>query len=308
MKGKMKRNKSSRLIRRQQRAGYLFVLPWVLGFIIFFLEPFLTSMWYTLNDVTMGSGGMQTTFVGFANFRHLLLEDSKFLMNLGTVIADMVKQVLVCTILSLFVAVLLIQDFRGRTIYRAIFFLPIIMTSGAVYSMISRSVGSSALSGAGNAYLYSGTSIATLMYEGGVSIMVIRIIMAIVDGIFEMLVNCGVPILLYISGLQKIPASAYEAARIEGANGWDIFWKITVPKISPIIFLNVVYCIVDACTAYGKEKYGNVMMKAIQEMGFGQTMKFGMSSAMAWLYFLVIAFFLLLSYLLIGRKANRIEN
>ncbi len=123
-----------------------------------------------------------------------------------------------------------------------------------------------------------------------------------------MITNCGVPILLYISGLQKIPESAYEAARIEGAGSWDIFWKITVPKISPIIFLNIVYSIVDSCTAYGRSADGNVMMKAIQDMGFGQTMKFGMSSAMAWLYFIVIAFFLLLAWLLLGRKANKIEN
>ncbi len=308
MQGKVKRNKSSRLIRRQQRAGYFFVLPWVIGFIIFFLEPLLESMWYTLNDVTMGTDGMETTFVGLWNFRYLILEDSKFLMNLWTVTADMLKQVAICTVLSLFIAVILIQNFRGRTIYRAIFFLPIIMTSGVVYSMVGSAVGSSALSGTGNAYLYGGVSIASLMQQGGVSPSVINIIMGIVDSIFAMITNCGVPILLYISGLQKIPVSAYEAAKIEGASSWDIFWKITVPKISPIIFLNVVYSIVDSCTAYGKGSEGNIMMKAIQDMGFGQTMKFGMSAAMAWMYFMVIAFFLLLSYLLLGRKANKIEN
>ena len=308
MQGKVKRSKPSRLIRRQQRAGYFFVLPWVIGFIIFFLEPLLESMWYTLNDVTMGTNGMETTFVGLWNFRHLILEDSKFLMNLWTVTADMLKQVAICNVLSLFIAVMLIQNLRGRTIYGAIFFLPMIMTSGVVYSMVGSAVGSSALSGTGNAYLYGGVSIASLMRQGGISLSVINVIMGIVDSIFAMITNCGVPILLYISGLQKIPVSAYEAARIEGASSWDIFWKITVPKISPIIFLNVVYSIVDSCTAYGKGSEGNIMMKAIQDMGFGQTMKFGMSAAMAWMYFMVIAFFLLLSYLLLGRKANKIEN
>lgn len=302
-----KRKKSSKLIRRQQRAGYLFVLPWVIGFIIFFLQPFLESMWYTLNDVTMGTGGMETKFVGIYNFRYLIVEDSKFLMNLWTVTADMLTQVAVCTILSLFIAVVLVQNFRGRTVYRAIFFLPIIMTSGVVYSMVGSVVGSLGLSGTGNAYM-NGSSIADLMSRGGVSQEVITLIMGVVDSIYAMITNCGVPILLYISGLQKIPESAYEAARIEGAGSWDIFWKITVPKISPIIFLNIVYSIVDSCTAYGRSADGNVMMKAIQDMGFGQTMKFGMSSAMAWLYFIVIAFFLLLAWLLLGRKANKIEN
>lgn len=177
-----KRKKSSKLIRRQQRAGYLFVLPWVIGFIIFFLQPFLESMWYTLNDVTMGTGGMETKFVGLYNFRYLIVEDSKFLMNLWTVTADMLTQVAVCTILSLFIAVVLVQNFRGRTVYRAIFFLPIIMTSGVVYSMVGSVVGSLGLSGTGNAYM-NGSSIADLMSRGGVSQEVITLIMGVVDSI-----------------------------------------------------------------------------------------------------------------------------
>lgn len=301
-----KRKKSLKLIRRQQRAGYLFVLPWVIGFIFFFLQPFLESMWFALNNVTMGDGGTKTSFVGLGNFRFLLLEDSRFLVNLGDVTLDMLVQVAVCTILSLLVAVVLVQDFRGRTVYRAIFFLPIIMTSGVVYSMVGSVVDSMAVS-TGNVYM-SGNSFIALMERGGISDTLIDYIKKAVESIYVMAVNCGVPILLYISGLQKIPESAYEAARIEGAGKWDIFWKITVPKISPIIFLNIVYSIVDSCTAYGREEDGNVMMMAIQEMGFGKTMQFGMSSAMAWLYFAVILAFLLLAWLFVGRKANQMED
>ena len=304
MAGKQK--KSLRLTRRQQRAGYLFVLPWVFGFIFFFLQPFLESMWYAVNNVTMGSSGIEAKFVGLGNLKYLILEDSKFLINLWEVTADMLVQVVVCTILSLLVAVVLVQNFRGRTVYRAIFFLPIIMTSGVVYSMVGSVVDSMGVS-TGNAYM-NGNTIITMMERSGISETLITVIKGAVESIYVMAVNCGVPVLLYISGLQKIPESAYEAARIEGAGNWDIFWKITVPKISPIIFLNIVYSIVDSCTAYGREEDGNVMMMAIQEMGFGKSMKFGMSSAMAWMYFAVIVFFLLLAWLLVGRKANKIEN
>ena len=132
--------------------------------------------------------------------------------------------------------------------------------------------------------------------------------LSVVDSIYAMAASCGVPILLFISGLQKIPENFYEAARIEGAGSWEIFWKITIPKVSPVIFLNIVYIIVDSCTSYGSGEGGNVMIAAIQRIGFGKTMQFGTSAAMAWLYFAVIAFFLLLAYLLLGRKANRIEN
>lgn len=308
MEGEKVKKTKSKLLRRQHRAGYIFVFPWIIGFLIFFLQPLLESFWYTLNDVVMGTGGLETTFVGLSNFRYLILEDSSFLTNLWTVTLDMVQQVCICSILSLFVAVILVQNFRGRTVYRAIFFLPIIMTSGVVYSMVGSVVGSSGINGTGNAYMYTSVSMVTLMLQGGISPSVINIITGIIDSIFSMITNCGVPILLYISGLQKIPVSAYEAARIEGANSWDIFWKITIPKMAPIIFLNIVYIIVDSCTSYGSNSGGNVMMAAIQRMGFGKTMKFGMSAAMAWMYFIVIAFFLLLSYVVLGRKANKIEN
>ena len=303
-----KKRKHGGLQRRQQRNGWLFVLPWIVGFVIFFLKPLVQSLWFSFNDVTMGNSGMETAFVGLGNYKYLLIQDSSFLTNLWTVTLSMLQQVAICTVLSLFIAVVLVQKFRGRTLYRAIFFLPIIMTSGVVYSMVGSVAGSAGLSGSGNAYMYSSVSLTTLMLQGGIGKSVVDFLTRAIDSIFAMTTNCGVPILLYISGLQKIPESAYEAARIEGAGSWDIFWKITIPKIMPIIFLNIVYIIVDASTAYGSSSGGNVMMAAIQTMGFGKTMKFGMSSAMAWMYFLVVALFLALAYLLIGKRAARIEN
>lgn len=303
-----KKAKSSKLIRRQQRAGYIFVLPWVIGFLIFFLQPLLESFWYALNNVVMGGNGLETSFVGLGNYKYLLLQDSSFLTNLWEVTGNMLLQVAICTVLSLFVAVILVQNFRGRTVYRAIFFLPIILTSGVIYSMVSSAVGSTALNGIGNAYMPGAASLALLLINGGISVPVMQKMLAVVDAIYAMAANCGVPILLFISGLQKIPGNFYEAARIEGATSWDIFWKITIPKVSPIIFLNIVYTIVDSCTSYGTKEGGNVMIAAIQRIGFGKTMQFGTSAAMAWLYFAVIAFFLLLAYLLLGRRANRIEN
>lgn len=303
-----KKKKASGLMKKQQRAGLIFVLPWIVGFVLFFLRPLVESFWFSFHDVTMGTEGMDTDFVGLENYAYLLLKDSSFVTNLWTVTVAMLRQVLICTVLSLFIAVVLVQKFRGRTIYRAIMFLPIIMTSGVVYSMVGSVVGSAGLSGTGNAYMYASSGLTDLMIRGGLSEDVVSMLTGFIDSIFSMIPNCGVPTLLYISGLQKIPESYYEAARIEGANSWEIFWRITIPKISPIIFLNIIYIIVDATTSYGGTSGGNVMMNAIQTMGFGKTMKFGMSAAMAWMYFGVTAIFLLLAYLLLGKKANRIES
>ncbi|MCQ2770986.1 MAG: sugar ABC transporter permease [Clostridia bacterium] len=304
----VKKKKKSNLFKRKQRAGYWFILPWVIGVIAFFLKPFAISFWYSFNEVIMGAEGFESKFVGIDNYKFLIVQDSSFLMNLWTVIQNTFQQVVICAVLSLFISVVLVQKFRGRTIYRAIYFLPVIMTSGVVYSLVSSVVGSSGLSGSNSAYMYSSFSITQLLVQGGVSAGIVTEITKFIDSIFAMIPNCGVPILLYISSLQKIPNSFYEAARVEGASTWDIFWKITVPKIAPVIFLNTVYIIVDATTSYGSGSGGNIMMQAIHTMGFGKTMQFGMSSAMAWMYFLAIALFLGISYLLIGRWAKKFDK
>lgn len=304
---KKKRRRSS-LGRKQGRAGYLFVFPWLIGFLLFFLKPFLESLWFTFNDVTMQATGLTPSFIGLKNYKYLFFEDSSYLQMLVESIRMMLTNVVIITMLSLFIATLLNQKFRGRTIYRAIFFLPIILTSGVVYTMMSSVVGNSGLSSTENAYLFQSTGLRDILLQGGLTISMVSRITTVVDSIFTLASKSGVQILLFLSGLQKIPADSYEAAQIEGASRWDIFWKITIPRISPIIFLNIVYTIIDSFTSYGSSSGGNRMMLAIHSMGFGKTMKFGISAAMAWVYFLVIVCILLISYLIIGRKVSKIES
>lgn len=301
-----KKRKSASLQKKQARAGYVFILPWVVGFLFFFLKPFIQSFWFTFNDVTMNADGLSPSFVGLNNYKYLFFTDASYLRMLYESMSSMLIEVVIVTILSLFVATMLNQKFHGRTLYRAIFFLPIILTSGVVYTMMSGVVGGN--SGPGtteNAYLFQSVGLRTILLQGGLSASIVTSITGIVNTIFSLVTKAGVQILLFLSGLQKIPSDSYEAAQIEGASKWDIFWKITIPRISPIIFLNIVYTIIDSFTSYGSSSGGNKMMLAIQSMGFGKTMKFGLSAAMAWIYFLVIALLLFLVYMIIGRKTAK---
>jgi ABC-type sugar transport system permease subunit len=300
------KKRSSPLRKKQARAGYLFVFPWIIGFLFFFLKPFVESFWFTFNDVTMQADGLSPSFIGFGNYKYLFFENPTYIPLLTGAIRSMLTEVIVIIMLSLFIATLLNQKFRGRTIYRAIYFLPIVLTSGVVYTLMSGVAGLS--SAGGNAYLIQSSGLREILLQGGLSSMVVANITGVVDSIFAQTTKSGVQILLFLSGLQKIPASSYEAAQIEGANRWDIFWKITIPKISPIIFLNIVYTIIDSCTSYGSSSGGNQVMQAIQSMGFGKAMKFGVSAAMAWIYFIIIAFILLIAYLIIGRRVDKIES
>ncbi len=306
MTNKGKRRKSVPYEVRKQRAGYVFILPWILGFLFFFAEPMVESIIFSFSDVTAGQTGLVTKFVGLANYKMVLIKTDEFLRYLWTAVVNMLSEIAIIPLFSLFIALLLNQKFRGRTVYRAIYFLPVIMTSGVVFTMMS-GVMSSALSGTQNAYFQS-TGLMNILIQGNVPMSLVNFITSVVDRIFSLTLKCGVQILLFLSGLQKIPASSYEACKIEGATAWDSFWKITFPLILPMMMLNIVYMIIDSFTAYGTQEAGNVVMAYIYRIGFGKSMKFGLSAAMAWLYFIVIILFLTLAYLVVGRKASRIES
>ncbi|MGF7141817.1 ABC-type sugar transport system permease subunit [Anaerotaenia torta] len=303
-----KKRRRTSLSRKQGRAGYLFVFPWVIGFLFFFLKPFLESFWFTFNDVTMQAQGLTPRFIGLDNYHYLFFEHTTYIPMLTDAVKNMLTEVVIITMLSLFIATLLNQEFRGRTFYRAVFFLPIILTSGVVYTMMSSAVGSGGTASSTNAFLFQSAGLRTILLQGGLSPSLVSGITGIADSIFAQATKSGVQILLFLSGLQKIPSDSYEAAEIEGASRWDIFWKITVPRISPVIFLNIVYTIIDSFTSYGTSSGENQMMAAIQRMGFDKSMKFGVSAAMAWIYFLVIVVILLIVYLIIGKRVSKIES
>ncbi len=295
--------------RKKARPGYVFVLPWIIGFLLFFLIPLVESFYYTFNDIKLSASGFTLTWVGLDNYSHLLFRDANYPQLLGTAVLNMFSETIIITIFSLLVAVLINQKFHGRTFYRAVFFLPIILTSGVVYTLMQGVInGGSSLGGSQNAFMFQSTGLQDVLIQGNVPTDVVTFITTVVDTIFSMISKSGVQILLFLSGLQKIPASGYEACKIEGANSWDIFWKITVPIISPIIFLNIVYTIIDSFTAYGTTTTGNTMMGSIQNMGFGKVMQFGYSATMAWIYFAVVILFLLLAYWLIGKRVSKIEG
>ncbi len=302
------KNRKRSYTKVRARAGYVFILPWIIGFLLFFLRPLIESFIFTFHDVVNGAAGFEKTPVGLDNYSFLLFSDATYLPLLGESILNMVTEVVIITIFSLLIAVLLNQQFHGRTFYRAVFFLPIILTSGVVFTMMSSVVNAGSTTSAQNAYMFQSAGLKDLLLQGNVSPDVVNFISNTVDRIFSLISKSGVQILLFISGLKKIPSSAYEAVKIEGASGWDAFWKITIPMVSPVVFLNIVYTIIDSFTAYGTENSGNRMMAAINSMGFGKIMKFGYSATMAWIYFATIIVILGIVFVTIGRSLSKVSE
>lgn len=277
--------------------GFLFVLPWLLGFIFFFIIPFISSFRYSLSAIEASSEGMKIDFVGFSNYTEALTVNTSFNRILTESILNMVVNVPLIVIFSLFLAVLLNQKFFGRAIARSIFFLPVILASGVIMTLESSSLiqavndqnaGSGILSGLGSYEL------ASMMMNAGVSETITDYLTGAVDRIYQVVSQSGVQILIFLAGIQSISPQLYEASKMEGATGYEAFWKITFPMVSPLILVNMIYTIIDSFSR-------NDMTELIRETGF-TTFNFGLSSAMAWLYFVAIMIILLVSSYLVSKK------
>ncbi len=291
-----------RLNRRsynEQKAlwGFIYVLPWLLGFLFFFLIPFLSSLRYSLSKVEANSDGLIIHFTGFKNYMEALTVNTEFNRSLADAIMNMVTNVPLIVIFSLFLAVLLNQKFIGRPLARAIFFLPVILASGVILNLESTSLiqavndqnaGAGAIKGLGAFELEN------LMLDAGINESIVLYLTSAVGRIYSVVSQSGVQILIFLAGIQTISPQLYEASKMEGATGYEAFWKITFPMVSPLILVNVIYTIIDSFS-------NNEMTDLIRETGFTQ-FDFGLSSAMAWLYFLAVTLILVISSYLISKK------
>lgn len=298
MKVKNRKNNSVKSYDSQKAFwGVIFLLPWILGFIFFFLVPLLTSLQFSLSRVDSGASGVETTFIGFKNYIQAVAVNPNFNRQLVESIVDILIDVPLIIIFSLFISVVLNQDFFGRSFARSVFFLPVILASGVIIGLEAESLvqeinqqnaASGGLSNALGAF-----ELERIMIGAGVNVTIVSYLSGAVSRIYEIVSLSGVQILIFLAGIQTISISVYEAAKMEGATGYEAFWKITLPILSPLILVNLVYTIIDS---FARSPITDLIM----EVGF-DTFNFGLSSAMAWIYFLSIMILLSLSYFIISK-------
>ena len=237
---------------RRAIAGRLFLLPWIIGFVYFFLVPFIQGIVYTLNKLSFTANGVVLDFVGFANYKKLI-SDLDFLKVLANALAEMFPRVIIIVFFSLFVALILRGEYRGRTLARAVFFLPVIISSGVVITVLQENVMGTNLSGKESAYLFQAASFETLLSGIGLSDQMLAAFTDIINRLFDLSWKSGVQILLLLAAVNNIPRSHYEAAVIEGATEWEKFWKITFPMMAPTLLVAIIYTIIDGFTDYGNK-------------------------------------------------------
>lgn len=286
---------------RHNLKGLLFLLPFLVGFLFFYIEPIVQSVSFSFNDVKVDLGGYLQEFVGLDNYKYILTRDESFLDTLIGDFLNLLWKTPVIIILSLFFAILLNQKFKGRVFFRAVFFLPVIFSSGVVLDIIQSdivvksTIASSSLSGGSS--VNQAASIGEILLQSGLPEQVVDFVTTITNSFFSLIWSTGIQMLIFLAGLQGINPSLYEAASVEGASAWESFCKITVPLISPMIMLNAVYTVVDS---YTSSKNG-VMSLILTNISNN---RFGWGSAMSWAYFLFIVIVLGIIFL-IFRLASR---
>ncbi|MBP3706630.1 MAG: sugar ABC transporter permease [Clostridia bacterium] len=282
----------SRLSLRQKDAlvGRAFVLPFYLGFLMFSLGPLIQTFRMMFYRSTVKFGGFNMEYIGVENFDYVFNKDASFIENLFGSVGNMVWQVPIILFISLFMAVLINTKFVGRSFVRVVFFLPVIVMTGTVMLIVQGDAAASAtLSGdvvAGGKIEYS-VGIETLLLQAGLDSKIVEFFTDISNDIFNLAWKAGVQIIIFLSGLQSIPSSLYEASSVEGATKWEEFFKITLPMLLPTFVLNAVYTIVDAFTDVNNEAMNQVMVQV-------KALDYGKASVMSYSYFVLIAVFVAL--------------
>ena len=287
-----KRRKIASLDKRKERAGWFFVLPFLIGFVCVYLPIITDSVWLAFNELTILPEGYVLTFVGLENFSDALTKDPQFVQVLLSGLGELAFQVPAILLFSLFMAVLLNQKMAGRAAFRAIFFLPVILATGIMESIeISNILGSSLGDSAGiddgsggnaSGGIVSALDVEALFANMKVGTELVGYVVGIINDIYSIVNRSGVQMLIFLSGLQSISPSIYESCQMEGATAWETFWKITFPMISPMILVNAFYTIIDSFTAESNE-----VMQAIINIS-PDGVPSGLQSAAAWTYFAVV--------------------
>ena len=294
----------SKLIKNRNRFGYIFILPWLIGFLRLFLYPLIKSVILSFQSVefNQGQSGYNATYSGLQNYIDALTVDEKFITYIGQTLLDLLINVPVILVFSFFVAVLLKQKFRGNFIVKSIFFLPIILGTGVFLQISGDAEASAEIMGAAAQEelqamdTFSKFNIIDMLTDIGLPEQVAEYINGPVERIFSLIMLSGVQIFIFLAGLNSISPSLYEAANVEGASGWEAFWKITLPMVSPSIIINVVFSIIDTFTVST-----NITMDYIEKTAF-TNFDFGLSSAMSWIYCTVLTLILAVIMMVISKR------
>ena len=295
----MKKTKKKGLENLKSRYGLMFISPWIIGLLLFFLFPIGQSIYYSFSSIQLSSNGIITSFLGLDNYDFIMNKHPLYLSALVESLASMAYTLPAILVVSLVLALILNKKFAGRTFFRCLYFLPVIIASGVVvdllFSVTSSDISSVGVDASVSANMVDFTEIIAKLE---LPVQISKYISVVMDEIVNIIWGTGVQIILFISGLQSIPDLLYEVAKVEGCTKWEEFWFITLPMLSRVMVLVIVYTVVELLTA----KSNPLMELLIKTLS---NLEYGTGAAMAWLYFLIVGVALGIIMYLIDRFWSR---
>ncbi|MDD5985245.1 sugar ABC transporter permease [Turicibacter bilis] len=284
---KMSKRKKTRLSLEQRNsiAGYLFILPWLIGILTFVAWPMIQSIMFCFNEVKLLPTGRVLNFVGFQHFGDIWLRDMYFITRLVQFFLNTILRVPVIVVFALIIAILINQKIRFQGVFRTIFFLPVIIVSGPVMTEL-------ASQGATTVPMLNTADMMVLLNQV-LPTWLAEPVGSVFSEIILILWYSGVQILIFLAALQKVNPSLYEAAKIDGGSSWECFWKITLPTIKPMILVNLVYTVVTLANSGT-----NDVITLIMDNVFNASRGYGFATAMAWMYTIIISLILIIIFLL----------
>lgn len=290
------KNKRLPLEAKRVKVGYLFTLPFIIGAAVAIVYPIIVSVIYSFADITANASGYNIKFVGLGNYNNIFNIDPTFKRILLNTLKSTALNVPVVIIFSFFLASVLNTEFKGRGMARTVLFLPMMLNSNLVKSILS----GDAVMGSVTEKSSADTAQISGAFEGFLSKLdigtgVTDLLVSSVDNITNILAMSVIPIIIMLAGLQSVSKSVYEASYVEGATKWEVFWKISLPIVSPMILVSVIYCIIDSFTSVD-----NAVIEKVKAVSFTD-LEFGLGSAMAWSYLLIVLAIVALVYLAVNR-------
>lgn len=289
------RKRGASLQVKKSRAGWLFIAPFLLGFLLIYLPIIYDSIRYSFHEIDIiTGGGYELVWVGLGNYQ-AALSDATFVETLLTGLTGLIIEIPAILLFSLFIAILLNQKMAGRAAFRAIFFIPVLLTTGLIadidagntlgdyMSSTTEGIDTGNTTGTSVSEIISAADIQNLFSNMIVGSELVTWVTDLVNNIFDIVNRSGVQMLIFLAGLQGISPAIYESCQIEGASSWETFWKITLPMISPMILVNAIYTVIDSFTS-GSNSVMAYVNELYSSAGDGNVI----SSAMAWMYFLLV--------------------
>ncbi len=300
----MRRGRQLTIKARRSIAGTLFILPFIIGFVFFMAWPLIDSFYMSLCDVKLSASGKEPVYIGLYNYIKAFTIDPEFNRMLVEELGRMSSHSVATLVVAFVIALVLNQRFKGRALVRAIFFLPVILASGVLVGFESSNT---LLSGIRDMVNQSASTLdisnemRTILRLTGIGGHAFDIVFTLLDSVYDIVIASGIQIVVFLSGLQTISPTLYEAADVEGCTKWESFWEITFPIVSPLLVVNIIYTIID----FFMKSDNQIMEKITEEMVIN--LNYGFSSAMSWIYFAMTIALVGISSLIISRGVQTYE-